>query len=306
MELKTDTAYHVDDALNNPLSRGIADSLNASFRSSRSKEKHSIEIFGRGYIGSLLADKLNANTLLSINDAPSKYSKSPLAVIASGPSSVAISATDARNWQIKMYNWIKNNGKRYDHVIYVSSAGTIYGEAGLDASIEEDTPRPVTVYGQYQNWVERLLQRQPFFDTTIVRLTNIYGPRQLQKKDQGFISAAVKAISSDAPIKIFGDGDHLRDYIYEDDVADALRRMITYPVPGIFNLSSGYRYTQNQVISHIERVWRRPITIKTMPPRTCDLKNVFVSNEKISLRFGWSAKEDIASGLAKYKKLQCT
>jgi UDP-glucose 4-epimerase len=58
-----------------------------------------------------------------------------------------------------------------------------------------------------------------------LRLTNVYGPRQLLKHDrQGFIGWFIRRAVERKPIQIYGDGSQLRDFVYVDDAADAFLR----------------------------------------------------------------------------------
>ena len=58
-----------------------------------------------------------------------------------------------------------------------------------------------------------------------LRLTNVYGPRQLIKHNrQGFIGWFIRLAIEDATIQIYGDGSQLRDFVYVDDAADAFLR----------------------------------------------------------------------------------
>ena len=58
-----------------------------------------------------------------------------------------------------------------------------------------------------------------------LRLTNVYGPRQLVKHDrQGFIGWFIRRAIENQPIEIYGDGSQLRDFVYVDDAADAFLR----------------------------------------------------------------------------------
>jgi len=60
---------------------------------------------------------------------------------------------------------------------------------------------------------------------TSLRLTNVYGPRQLIRHNrQGFIGWFIRmAVQNDA-LQIYGDGSQLRDFVYVDDAADAFLR----------------------------------------------------------------------------------
>ena len=58
-----------------------------------------------------------------------------------------------------------------------------------------------------------------------LRLTNVYGPRQLIKHNrQGFIGWFIRLAIEGREIQIFGDGSQLRDFVYVDDAADAFLR----------------------------------------------------------------------------------
>ena len=58
-----------------------------------------------------------------------------------------------------------------------------------------------------------------------LRLTNVYGPRQLIKHNrQGFIGWFIRQAIEGAEIQIFGDGTQLRDFVFVDDAADAFLR----------------------------------------------------------------------------------
>ena len=58
-----------------------------------------------------------------------------------------------------------------------------------------------------------------------LRLTNVYGPRQLIKHNrQGFIGWFIRLAIEDREIQVFGDGSQMRDFVFVDDAADAFLR----------------------------------------------------------------------------------
>ena len=80
-----------------------------------------------------------------------------------------------------------------------------------------------------------------------LRLTNVYGPRQLLKHNrQGFIGWFIRLAIEDQPIQIYGDGSQLRDFVYVDDAADAFLRAGASDAcnGGVFNVGG------DQPISH--------------------------------------------------------
>jgi UDP-glucose 4-epimerase len=58
-----------------------------------------------------------------------------------------------------------------------------------------------------------------------LRLTNVYGPRQLIKHNrQGFIGWFIRLAVEGGCIQVYGDGSQLRDFVYVDDAVDAFLR----------------------------------------------------------------------------------
>jgi UDP-glucose 4-epimerase len=58
-----------------------------------------------------------------------------------------------------------------------------------------------------------------------LRLTNVYGPRQLIRHNrQGFLAWFIRMAVEGGPIEIYGDGTQFRDFVYVDDAADAFLR----------------------------------------------------------------------------------
>jgi UDP-glucose 4-epimerase len=77
--------------------------------------------------------------------------------------------------------------------------------------------------------------------STILRLTNVYGPRlHLDRPDQGFLSVFIRRALSGDDIELFGDGSQERDCMYVDDVVDAMLAAATHPaaVGEVFNLGN--------------------------------------------------------------------
>src|SRR4029078_7949355 len=58
-----------------------------------------------------------------------------------------------------------------------------------------------------------------------LRLTNVYGPRQLLKHNrQGFISRVSRLALEGREIQIYGDGRQMRDFVFVDDAVEAFLR----------------------------------------------------------------------------------
>ena len=77
--------------------------------------------------------------------------------------------------------------------------------------------------------------------SVVVRLTNVYGPRQRLRDDfQGFLPTFVRRALLGETLTVFGEGEQRRDCLYVDDVVDCLlRAAVTTEAHGeLFNVGN--------------------------------------------------------------------
>ena len=120
--------------------------------------------------------------------------------------------------------------RRFNAGVRVVYAGTrqVYGKPDHLPVDEQHLVRPVDVNGINKAAGENyhLLYSRVFgVRASSLRLTNVYGPRQLVKHNrQGFIGWFMRLAIEDREIPVFGDGSQLRDFVYVDDAVDAFLR----------------------------------------------------------------------------------
>lgn len=87
-------------------------------------------------------------------------------------------------------------------------------------------------------------------DVIIVRPFNMYGPHQsMEKLFPRFISLAMFG----EPLTIYGDGKQTRDYVWVQDVAEALWRLRHAEPGSIINIGTEQTYSVNDIAEHIIR-----------------------------------------------------
>ncbi|WP_373478953.1 NAD-dependent epimerase/dehydratase family protein [Geminocystis sp.] len=120
--------------------------------------------------------------------------------------------------------------RKFNPTIRVIFASTrqLYGKPQYLPVDERHPLYPTDVNGinnMAGEWYHTLYHNIYDLNTVSLRLTNTYGPRQLLKHDQqGFIGVFVRGIIQGEKIRIFGDGQQIRDMNYVDDVVEALLR----------------------------------------------------------------------------------
>ena len=109
-------------------------------------------------------------------------------------------------------------------VVFTSTGGAIYGEC--DEPAREDSPlRPLSPYGIAKLCAEAYLlgwNRIHSAEHVVLRLGNVYGPRQDSGLEGGVVSIFLEKILRGDDAIVFGDGLQERDFVYVGDVVQAL------------------------------------------------------------------------------------
>jgi UDP-glucose 4-epimerase len=136
-----------------------------------------------------------------------------------------------------------------------------------------------------------------------LRLTNVYGPRQLIKHDrQGFVAWFIRLAIEDRTIQIYGDGSQLRDFVYVDDAAEAfLRAGATDQVNGeVFNVGGDRPISHRQLTSllvDIAGTGRVEYVEWPAEKKAIDIGSFYTDSSKFTAATGWTPAVTLADGL---------
>ena len=136
-----------------------------------------------------------------------------------------------------------------------------------------------------------------------LRLTNVYGPRQLIKHSrQGFIAWFIRLAIENKPIQIYGDGSQLRDFVYVDDVADAfLRAGASEACNGeVFNVGGDRAISHRELVGILLGITGTgSVEYVEWPPdkKAIDIGSFYADSSKFKRTTGWRATVPLADGL---------
>lgn len=155
------------------------------------------------------------------------------------------------------------------HIYFPSSGGAIYGPQDRQSFNENAPTRPISPYAIGKLAIENYLNyyyHRFGLCSTVVRISNPYGTRQNPRKRQGVIPIFLRQIMQGNPITVMGDGTMIRDYIYVEDVAEIMARMITDGTPHtLYNLGSGHPTSVNQIVEVIQEVTGVQVQVRHTP-----------------------------------------
>jgi UDP-glucose 4-epimerase len=136
-----------------------------------------------------------------------------------------------------------------------------------------------------------------------LRLTNVFGPRQLIRHDrQGFIGWFIRLAIEDGLIRIYGDGSQLRDFVYVDDAADAfLRAGANDSCNGeVFNVSGDQPLSHRDLSSLlVELAGTGRVQYVDWPAdrKAIDIGDFFADSSKFKRTTGWTPTVGLREGL---------
>ena len=185
--------------------------------------------------------------------------------------------------------------------VFVSSGGTVYGPDVSCPTTEDAPTHPICSYGLIKLTIERyfdLYRRIHGTDYVIARVSNPYGPWQHPMRGQGVINALVYTALSGQKIEIWGDGENVRDYLYINDTVSALIRLAEAGHTGeIYNVSSAYGTTINQLTNMIGNALGRMISAHYLEARISDVRTSILDNSKLRRHTGWKPDVGLPKGI---------
>lgn len=167
-------------------------------------------------------------------------------------------------------------------------------------SEERTALNPKTIYGQCKLAMSLALAaagRIHGFSTAWARLFFPYGPGESEER---LISTVIRALLKGEVVETTH-GRQERDFVFVDDVADALARLVTSDVEGPFNIGSGRALALRDVVRHITdrlggadriRFGARPADPDEPPVLAADTAHMRAA-------VGWEPATTLADGIAK-------
>ena len=186
---------------------------------------------------------------------------------------------------------IKHNVK---HFIYASSS-SIYGDNGTQKS-------PYAVSKATNELQAAMYSNLSDMKFTGLRFFTVYG--EWIREDLA-ISKFIKAMQSDLPIHVYGDGNQSRDFTYVDDICEAIKLIVESDKlwkNEVFDIGYGESTTVNELI-YILKLIINPTFNKVVyqDEKPYDVKETLANINKLYEWFGFKPKYDIKKGLREWQ-----
>lgn len=188
--------------------------------------------------------------------------------------------------------------KNVRKLVFASTAA-VYAPSD-NSHVENEVMAPIDIYGVSKQLGEELVNF--FHDQTGIaainaRLFNVVGPRETNPH---LLPDILDQLPITGTLKL-GNLVPKRDYIFTDDIADAIIAMLTSDIKSeSINIGSGLSYTAGDLVELIGEITNSSIEIDSIAERqrAGDRPNLRADNSRLK-ELGWTCKYDLRQSLAK-------
>ena len=185
-------------------------------------------------------------------------------------------------------------------IIFISSGGTIYGLPKQVPTPESAPTMPITAYGISKLSIEKYLALYEYLHGIEYRVPGWPTPlvptrRQSESRRHRRLHATLPGRRAASNL---GDGSVVRDYIYADDVIDALIQAVKHEgTSRVFNVGAGHGRSLLDIIQAIESVSGRSLAVEFLPKRDMDVPCSVLDTSLAAQELGWHAKTPFPEGI---------
>ncbi|MFC2037226.1 NAD-dependent epimerase/dehydratase family protein [Chloroflexota bacterium] len=187
--------------------------------------------------------------------------------------------------------------------VVLASSGALYGEQIHQPISEEQMPKPNSPYGVSKVAAEYYVSTLGTLyniETVALRIFNAYGPgQQLPPSYPPVIPQLLKQAQTGGSLVIFGDGAQTRDFVYVDDVLDALVAAATATDVNraVINIGSGQEISINDLAAKVARLAERRISVLHNRGQSGGVSRLVADVGLAQQLLGWTPHTDLEPGL---------
>lgn len=187
--------------------------------------------------------------------------------------------------------------------VILTSSGAIYGAQPRQPVREADVPHPDSPYAVSKWSAEQYIHTIGALwglETVALRVFNAYGPGQsLPVSHAPVVPRFLHQALTGGSIMIFGDGRQTRDYVFVDDVVDALVRAATATGinRAVINIGSGQETSVADLVEYVARATGRRVNVIRNPEKGGGVPRLAADVSCAEDLLGFRPAIDLAEGL---------
>ncbi len=193
---------------------------------------------------------------------------------------------------------VQNEIKRF---VFISSCA-VYGNTVYLPVDEKHPTNPISPYATSKLVAEQEclnLNSSNLLRSVVLRFFNVYGPKQGLNEYSGVITKFMDRIKQRLPLTIYGDGSQTRDFVYVQDIVNAIILAVEEKdVDGeIFNIGAGKAVTIDELAKTMLSLTGKELEIVRAPAREGDIKHSYANISKANKFLGYNPQFSLNEGL---------
>jgi UDP-glucose 4-epimerase len=184
-------------------------------------------------------------------------------------------------------------------LVFTSTGGALYGDGAPIPTTEDALPLPLSPYGASKLAAEAYVRSWSAahgVPNAVMRLGNIYGPRQTPHGEAGVVAIFSYRLFTGQPCTLYGHGSPTRDYVHVLDVVSALRAASGHT--GIYNVGTGVETDVATLYARLAEAAGSSAEPALADLRPGELRRSCLDASRARRELGWAPRIEIADGLA--------
>ncbi len=206
-----------------------------------------------------------------------------------------------------------------EHLVYASSSSVYGANTDMPYSVHQSVNHPLSLYAASKKSNELMAHvYSNLFQipTTGLRFFTVYGP--WGRPDMALFKFT-RAILQGEPIKVFGYGQHKRDFTYIDDIVEGVIRVLDRPAPPdpawdsrnpdpasssapwrVYNIGNNQPVVLLDYIAALEQAIGRKAEMELLPPQPGDLHDTFADVSELVQEFDYQPATPVTEGVQRF------
>jgi UDP-glucose 4-epimerase len=243
-------------------------------------------------------DVSDAEALDEVVDAARPATIYHLAAQASVTASVADPQRDATVNVLGTLNVLQAARRHGVPIVFASTGGALYGDEAPLPTGEDFPPEPLSPYGASKLAGEAYVgtwRRSDGLPHTVLRLGNVYGPRQSPHGEAGVVAIFSRLLLEGQRPTLYGGGAPTRDYVHVEDVVQAALK--GRGAGGTYNIATGVDTPVVDLLQVLQEAAGTSLEPELAPLREGELQRSRLDPSRAREAFGWTAGVPLEDGL---------
>ena len=194
---------------------------------------------------------------------------------------------------------------KVEHLVYASSSSVYGNQQKTPFSVTDDVSKPISLYAATKKTNELMAFTYSHLygiPTTGLRFFTVYGP--YGRPDMAYFSFTNRIMKGE-PIKVFNNGDMLRDFTYVDDIIKGILNIIPNPPKGedparVYNIGNNKPEKLMRFIEVLEKVIGREAKKEFLPMQAGDVYQTYADVDDLIRDYDFKPETTIEEGLGKF------